>query len=347
MRRAAPLALALLLGLLAAAPAPAQAEADDEVAGPRFRGVALPLHSDDPGFDYGSRIVEIRALGATHVCLFVKLWQGHGRSPAPGRHPLLTPSDETVLRTMRQAQEQGLGVILVPMVLLREPGDGEWRGNLKPPSWSEWFAAYRREVVHLARLAQEGSAEVFAVGSELSSAERRTDQWLRVITAVRAVFSGELTYAANWDHYEHPDFWDQLDFIGLSAYYELTKFPDPPLHLLLDRWGQLRGRLERWRREEGHTQPLLFLEVGYPSQDGAAAWPWDYTRSEEVDLRLQEACYIAFVQTWRSAESCAGVLFYEWWGEGGPEDDGYTPRGKPAEDVMRRFFSGRPPQSWR
>ena len=34
----------------------------------------------------------------------------------------------------------------------------------------------------------------------------------------------------------------------------------------------------------------------------------------------------------------AGALFWNWWGPGGPEDRWYTPKGKPAEAVLRRWF---------
>ncbi len=42
---------------------------------------------------------------------------------------------------------------------------------------------------------------------------------------------------------------------------------------------------------------------------------------------------------WARTLELQGVFFYEWWGEGGSDDRGYTPRDKPAETVIRRFFS--------
>ena len=38
----------------------------------------------------------------------------------------------------------------------------------------------------------------------------------------------------------------------------------------------------------------------------------------------------------------AGFFLYEWWGVGGPQDRGYTPRGKPAADLIRRRFGAAP-----
>ena len=36
-----------------------------------------------------------------------------------------------------------------------------------------------------------------------------------------------------------------------------------------------------------------------------------------------------------------GVFFYELWGDGGRADTGYTPRGKPASEVLSRYYKSR------
>ena len=48
--------------------------------------------------------------------------------------------------------------------------------------------------------------------------------------------------------------------------------------------------------------------------------------------------YKSFAHAWRGQSSLLGVYFYEWWGFGGREDRGYTPRQKPAMSVVRSFF---------
>jgi len=75
-------------------------------------------------------------------------------------------------------------------------------------------------------------------------------------------------------------------------------------------------------------------------QDGAASRPWDYTVRAPVDLEEQRRCYAAFVDAWRGA-ALAGVYFWDWSGPGGASDAHYTPRGKPAEAVVRRWFAER------
>lgn len=310
-------------------------------------GVSLPLHLTDPGYDYGPHLAELPPLGASHVVLVVHFWQEHARSPAPARDPQRDLSDASLLRAIGQARKLDLEVILLPMLLLRAPGPNEWRAKLAPPEWGAWFEGYERVLLHYARLAQEAGVSALVVGSELSSSEPQLARWRGLIRRVRAAFGGGLTYGANWDHYRRVGFWNDLDWVGLSAYYELSRADAPTQEELTAAWGKVREELLFWRQEAGIRPRLLFLELGYPSLQGCAAVPWDYTRKAPVDLETQRRCYQAFEQAWAGRAELAGVVFWEWWPPpGGPEDRSYTPRGKPALEVIKRMFAApglRPP----
>ena len=52
---------------------------------------------------------------------------------------------------------------------------------------------------------------------------------------------------------------------------------------------------------------------------------------------------IPFTRVWSGDERLGGVFFWNWWGEGGPACHDYTPRGKPAEQVLRRWLTGQLP----
>lgn len=322
---------------------------------PELRGMTLPLHSRDPGYDYGPSISELPKHGVRQVCVSFHVYQERAHSGAPARHPLKTPSDGTIRAVIKQAQELKLEVSLLPIVLIENPGPNDWRGNLSPadtmgrrpgalgyqaPDWAGWFRGYSQLICHYARLAEECRVSLFCIGSELSSTEGEHARWRSLIKAVRRIFSGELTYSANWDHYDRVGFWSDLDYIGLSAYYELTRSTTPTLSELARAWRKVRSEILAWRTSAGLEEvPLLFTEVGYPSIDGCAAKPWDYTAKQApIDLPEQAACYEAFVRCWDGRAELGGVFFYEWWGEGGPGDRRYTPRGKPALEVIRTWF---------
>jgi hypothetical protein len=99
--------------------------------------------------------------------------------------------------------------------------------------------------------------------------------------------------------------------------------------------------VEDWR--SGHGRPLLFTEVGYRSVEIAEREPWNYLWEQAYDGRAQARCYRAFLEAWSDHPELAGTFFYSWRGEGGRGDTGYTPKGKPAEAVLRRWLSGQLP----
>lgn len=307
-------------------------------ASPPRAGMTLPFHSTDPAWDYRPMVREIAALGATDISLIINLYQDDARSPKPQRHPLRTPGDTTIKETIREARRLGLRVMVMPIVLLEKPKPDDWRGNLSPPDWKRWYQAYRGILRELAMLADAAGADLLAIGSELSSLETYLADWRELITDLRKLFSGKLTYSANWDHYDSIAFWSELDFMGISGYYELSTSLSPSRNELITAWRAIAARILRWRKLNRIGVPLLFTELGYPSQDGCASKPWNYLLSKTVDLEEQRLCYEAFITVWSEEPELAGVFFYEWWGLGGPKDEHYTPRGKPAEAVLREWF---------
>ncbi|MEM6723389.1 MAG: hypothetical protein AAF598_05080, partial [Bacteroidota bacterium] len=48
--------------------------------------------------------------------------------------------------------------------------------------------------------------------------------WRTIIRSARQHYTGELTLAANFDNYREISFWDELDFIGINAYFPLREY---------------------------------------------------------------------------------------------------------------------------
>lgn len=318
--------------------APKKASNKARKVGPFRAGVALSMHSQDPNYSYLKAVKEIRELGATDVSILVHFYQDHSASPKPKRHAFRTPSDKNLVNTIKTARKLGLRVLVMPILLLEKPREEDWRGNIDPPNWKTWRDAYLKEMLHFARLSEKAGANVFSVGSELSSLEHRLGDWKMMIRKIRSVFTGLLIYSANWDHYDQLNFWSELDLMGISGYYELTESLSPKKDELLKSWKKVQKTILGWRQGNRVKIPLVFTEIGYASQDGCASKPWNYYLSETVDCAEQRLCYEVFLEVWDQKPGLKGVYFYEWWGEGGLKDHTYTPKGKPAEKVLRRWF---------
>lgn len=318
---------ALLLAMtMAAAAAP-----------PPERGIALGLFSADPSYRYKMLLEEIAETGATHVSITWVWWQSNVRASDIRYVPAWSATDEQIVGAIRDAKALGLHVTAFPIVRLQKSGRGEWRGRIRPHDEDEWWRAYNAYILHSLVLATKGGADRLSVGSELLSREPMRKRWLELIERVRMrAPQMELLYSANWDHYEPVSFWDAIDVVGLTGYWELTKDPDPSISDLRFAWGPVKTTLLAWHERIG--RPFVFTEVGYPSLDGGASWPWDETRKASVDIDEQRRAYEAFVQTWSDTPALRGVYFWNWFGFGGPEDTNYTPRKKPAADVIRRWY---------
>ena len=336
----------LVRPLSAYAPAPRQ-----PLLGPdeTYHGLAWQIHSNHECVKRAHRLFgEIADLGADTVLISNAGYQEHAGSESFHLKPPVSPSEAQWQEIFGSAHDNGLRVILMPIILLSDPRGTEWRGVIKPPNWDDWFDAYLDFVLHFARLAQRGDVEVLMVGSELISTERFTDRWRSLIRKVRQVYHGKLSYSGNWDHYKVVEFWNELDLIGMTSYYKLSEQPSPSLASLIQEWKPIKQGVLRWQRAFG--KPLLFTEVGWCSQEGASIEPWNYYYNQyggkgdhplpPEAMEEQRRCYRAFMETWRDTPEVGGGIWWEWNdGPGGEKDFNYTPKGKPAEAELRNWFA--------
>jgi hypothetical protein len=302
----------------------------------RIEGVALPLYHGD--HDWLAALDEIAGLGATHVSLPVFWRQSDVRANQVYPDPAVTVADDRLRAVIRHAHARNLRVLLFPIIELDVVKRGEWRGTLVPADPAAWWASYERFVLHYAAIAAEEKVAILSVGSELGATEKWRERWWHLLGRVERSFPGELLYSANWDHYGAVTFWDRLDYVGVSAYFGVTTRADADEAELLRGWKRELGTLLAFAR--GLKKPLVLTEVGLPSRDGAATAPWDYTRRAAVDLEEQRRGYAAFFAAWRAQPALGGAFVWHWFGEGGLGDGSYTPRGKPAEQVVRRAYGG-------
>ncbi|MFO0727225.1 MAG: hypothetical protein U1E65_25830 [Myxococcota bacterium] len=308
---------------------------------PPVRGVALGLFSAEEDYDYGRPLKEIAALGATDVSLAVVYWQRELRSTEIHAVRGWTPSEAALRRAIRAARALGLRVSLFPILRIEKPKGKEWRGTIAPADEDAWWRSYGDLMLWLAALGEAEGVARFTVGSELLSREGQRERWLELIERVRLVAPhAALVYSANWDHYEEVRFWDAIDVVGITGYFEIARGNEASAAEMREAWRPIVGRLADFSRRLG--RPLEISEIGYPSLDGGAAWPWDETRRAPVDLEEQRRAYQAFVEALGGQPWLGGIFAWNWFGDGGPRSTDYTPRNKPAARVLEAFYGGSP-----
>ena len=202
------------------------------------------------------------------------MFQQYADSTAIRFLPDRGPTDDLLIAILRRARQRGLYTTLLPIVLIEFPQEKDWRGLLRPPDRDAWWASYEAFSDRFLDIAVAADVSALSVGSELNSMEQEHDRWQRVIDRARQRFGGQLTYTANWDRYRAVRFWRWLDFISISAYFELAPDdPDAPLRKLASAWGREREKLLRFSRR--YDRPFVLMELGYPSLPWAAAHPWN------------------------------------------------------------------------
>ena len=306
------------------------------------RGISLGLFASTTNEEeqraiYSKLLDEIESAGATDISIVVRWSQDTVKTAEIGPAEGVTIDDALVRHVLRDAHRRGLRTFLMPIIWLKERKMGVWRGTLRPTDPERWWSQYTAFIHHYARLAQEEHVGLYSVGSELLSMETKRERWIELIRSTRAIYHGDLTYSANWDHFEVPTFWDELDVVGMTAYQELGLTRDPGMEDLARGWAPFVQRLSIWARE--HDYRYIFTEIGYPSHSRGAAYPWNYSASAEVDHVLQAKCYAAMFEQWHEDDRLEGLYIWNWFGFRDRSDRGYTPRGKLAEEVLKHWYA--------
>ena len=248
------------------------------------------------------------------------------------------------------AHAAGFRVFLKPHVWISAPTAGKWRSDVFPSNdknWKLWQASYRDFILAYAKIAAENKVELFCVGTEFSRlAIEKPLFWRQLIRDVRRVYTGKITYAANWyEEFEKITFWDDLDYIGIQAYFPLVKNEYPTVPQLAKAWDKHIPSIEVIHQQ--YQRKILFTEMGYKSTADSAISPWewiDYTGKPDkaVSDETQANCYAAFFDVIWNKDWLAGVHLWQWRsdfekGRGKSHLD-FTPQGKPAERLISTRF---------
>ena len=228
-------------------------------------------------------------------------------------------SDRGLIHTTRLAKKSGVRVMLKPHIWLRSR-DGKWRSDIKMQNeedWNTWFENYEKFIVHYARLAEREHIESLCIGTELYETTRlKPEKWRKIIKAIRKVYSGDLVYAANWyKEFETISFWDDLDYIGIQAYFPLTKKKHPSKKDLIKSWRNHKKAIEKVSRK--YDRDVIFTEIGYKNTANAAIEPWSWPQhlrdqTIKISEETQAICYHALFESTWSEPWLKGIFIWKW-----------------------------------
>lgn len=105
--------------------------------------------------------------------------------------------------------------------------------------------------------------------------------WRGIIANTRKLYSGKITLASNFDNYHEISFWDDLDFIGINAYFSLRSIHRTPIsdealyHELVQGWKNIFSDISEFKTSyQLRNKPIFFTEIGYTKKQGCTMAPW-------------------------------------------------------------------------
>ena len=239
-------------------------------------------------------------------------------------------SNDLLISLIKEAHKEGLFVLLKPML---NTLNGEWRAyinfldseELCEPKWSLFFANYEKYLIRYAKIAEENKVEMLLVGCELVSSERKSSSWKHVISSIRQVYQGLISYNADKYDEENVSYWDDCDAISSSAYY-----PQDTINENLDRVQLLCNRFDK---------PYFMAEAGCPSRMGSEKIPNDWTHKGRYSEETQYNYFLSLFDSIKKYPFVRGFFIWDYTPSdfSSSKDDGYSLHDKNALSLLSSF----------
>ena len=308
----------------------------------QMHGITLMAPMDTFAFDPMKTISEI---SCDYIAVVPYAFTPHDESKVYYNHPhqWWGERSEGVRTTIDLAHKRNMNAMLKPQVWIHDVWVGDHHYN-NEDDWKIWETDYRSYILHFAQIAEETDVALYCIGTEFKKATiMRTEFWSSLIDDVRKIYSGQLTYCANWDEYDKFPLWDKLDLIGISAYFPLTDTHTPSVVELKKRWSPIKKSLKKFSQK--YNKKIFFAEYGYMSIDGCAGKTWalePHRRETPSNQLAQSNAFEALWSTFCDEEFWLGGFLWKWFPGGIDEHTyylhDYTPQNKSSIEVLKRFF---------
>ncbi|MDX1762550.1 MAG: glycoside hydrolase [Christiangramia sp.] len=248
---------------------------------------------------------------------------------------------EGIEQSILLLKSKNLRLMMKPHIWLR---NGKFTGDLKFDSeadWKKFETSYRNYLLLYAKIAEKHHMELLCIGTELYNfVKERPEFWSQLLKDIRKIYSGKLVYAENWDKADKVDIWQQLDFVGVDAYFPISEDGSPSEEEISEGWQEHKAMLEELSSD--YEKPVLFTEYGYRSMDFALKEPWNSSRNiSETNHNLQARALEVLYEEFWTQDWFAGGFLWKWHqheNSGGLDNDRFTPQNKPAENTVREYY---------
>jgi hypothetical protein len=250
--------------------------------------------------------------------------------------------EQGIRQYAKELQHKGIKLMIKPQIWVWR---GQFTGHISMDSEDQWKVleeSYSSFILMYAAIAEETNAALFCIGTELEKfVINRPVYWKILIQKIKKVYKGKLTYAANWDEFKRVPFWNELDYIGIDAYFPLTAKKTPTIEDFEAGWQP--HKIEIQKTQKKFNTPVLFTEYGYRSIDFTGKKPWDSKRiTGSINLLAQKNGLQAIHNQFWKEDWFAGGFIWKWFHKhievGGENNNRFTPQNKPAQDLLKKLY---------
>ena len=251
-------------------------------------------------------------------------------------------NDESLIVAIARARRKNMRIMMKPHLWVSH---SSWPGDIamnNAQDWQRFFVYYSDWIMHYAILAEMLQTESFSIGVELARTTIGHEQeWRELIGRIRKIYHGKLLYSANWgEEFENITFWDALDAISVNSYYPLSDNPNASDAELLAGARKVAERIGAVSKK--FQKPVLLTETGYASRPAPWIEPHRDGRGQPADEQAQMRAYDAFFRAFYRRPWLAGIYLWKWptvLESGGGSHSGFTPNGKLAENVVKKWYA--------
>lgn len=247
---------------------------------------------------------------------------------------------EGVLETIKLAKQNGLKVMLKPHIWFGRNISATDFKLEKEQDWLDWEKSYTTYILTFAKIAKKEDVDLFCFSTELKQVVlRRPLFYKELIKKIKEIYKGKLTYAANWDNYEHVTFWKDLDYIGVDAYFPLSDKKEPTVLELNYTWVPLKNKMKALSKKV--DRPILFTEYGFESCNYNTKETWGSHQKYAENQQAQVNAYQSFYETFYEEQWFAGGFLWKWHLTERTKRNvstSFTPQEKKAIELIKKRF---------
>lgn len=245
-----------------------------------------------------------------------------------------TIEDSILEEIIKSTINNGLRVILKPHIDLE---NGKPRYQLQPDNIHKWLQCYQKIILRYALISSKYGLSHLVIGTELDRIVDSPD-FIKVINEARNLYQGSIVYSASFDHFLKTELWKYVDVIGINAYFNFCNNDHCTESELTENWNYWLTQINDF--SSGKGKPVFITECGFYSREGCAINPGDWSKGGKFSSDEQAKAYEALLCQAASFTNIKGIFFWQWelnnpWNDSSLD---YTPEGKPAENVIRKYW---------